>query len=187
LEDKVSTPSLPRDASPRTRAMLEFMQSLSTSQRPTKNTAEPPYVFHGEDDQDVRNWLPACKDYFERNPTQWVKHSDRIVFALRKTKGNKVAPVSEKYRKVRGGLGGYNQDPSYSTWEGFRPEIIRWYIGIEDERRALEEMDKIVYKVRIDRYLILRENLNIKAGLTGIACRVKVESKLQVPQDFLGR
>jgi len=49
-----------------------------------------------------------------------------------------------------GGLGGYTQDPSYSTWEGFRQEIIKRYIGIEEERRALEEMDKIIYKGKID-------------------------------------
>jgi len=68
-----------------------------------------------------------------------------------------------------GGLGGYTQDSSYSTWERFRQEIIKWYIGIEEERRALEEMDKIIYKGRIDTYLLVLENLNIKAGLTGIA------------------
>jgi len=50
--------------------MLEFMQCLSTAQRLTKNTAEPPYFFPGEDNQDVRNWLTACEDYFNRNPTQ---------------------------------------------------------------------------------------------------------------------
>jgi len=177
--------SIPRDTSPRTRAMLEFMQSLSTSQQPTKNTAEPPYVFQGEDNQDVRNWLTACEDYFDRNPTQWENHSHRIVFALGKTKGNKVAPFSEKYRKVMGCLGDYTQDPSYSTWERFRQEIIKRYIGIEEERRALEEMDKIIYKGKIDTYLLLLENLNIKAGLTGIAWRVKVENKLL--QDILRR
>jgi len=46
-------------------------------------------------------------------------------------------------------------------------------------------MDKIIYKGRIDIYLLLLENRNIKAGLTGIAWRVKVESKL--PQDILRR
>ena len=84
-----------------------------------------------------------------------------------------------------GGLGGYTQDPSYSTWERFRQEIIKRYIGIEEERRALEEMDQIIYKGRIDTYLLLLENLNIKAGLRGIAWRVKVQSKL--PQDILRR
>ena len=69
-ERNARRPSLPRDASPRTRAMLEFMQSLSTSQRPMKNTAEPPYFFQGEDNQDVRNWLTACENYFNHNPTQ---------------------------------------------------------------------------------------------------------------------
>jgi len=122
------------------------MQSLSTSQRPMKNTPEPPYFFQGEDNQDVRNWLTECEDYFDRNPTQWENHSHRIVFALGKTKGNKVAPFSEKYRKVMGGLRGYTQDPSYSTWERFRQEIIKRYIGIEEERRALDEMDKIIIR-----------------------------------------
>jgi len=96
------------------------MQSLSTCQRLTKNTAEPPYFFQGEDNQDVRNWLTACEDYLDRNPTQGENHSHRIVFAFGKTKGSKVAPFSEKYRKVMGGLDGYTQDPSYSTWERFR-------------------------------------------------------------------
>jgi len=184
-ERNTRRPSLPRDASPRTRPMLEFMQSLSTSQRPIKNTAEPPYFSQGEDNQYVRNWLTACEDYFDRNPIQWENHSHRIVFALGKTKGNKVAHFSEKYRKVMGGLGDYTQGPSYLTWERFRQEIVKRYIGIEEERRALEEIDKIIYKGRIDTYLLLLENVNIKAGLTGIAWRVKVESKL--PQDILRR
>jgi len=46
-------------------------------------------------------------------------------------------------------------------------------------------MDKIIYKGKIDTYLLLLENLNIKAGLTGIAWRVMVESEL--PQDILCR
>ena len=39
-------------------------------------------------------------------------------------------------------------------------------------------MDKITYKGKIDTYLLLLENLNIKAGLRDIAWRVCVESKL---------
>jgi len=39
------------------------------------------------------------------------------------------------------------------------------------------------YKGKIDTYLLLLENLNIKAGLSGIAWRVRVESKL--PQEIL--
>ena len=145
------------------------MESLAVPNRPTKLIAEPPYFFQGEDNQDVRNWLTACEDYFDRNATQWENHTHRIVFALGKTKGNKIAPFSEKYRKVIGGLGGYTRDPSYSTWERFRQEITKRYIGIEEERRALAEMDKVVYKGKIDTYLLLLENLNIKARLTGMA------------------
>ena len=83
--------------------MLTFMESLAAPIRPAKLIAEPSYFFHGEDNQDVRNWLTACEDYFDRNPTQWQNHTHRIIFALGKTKGNKIASFSEKYRKVIGG------------------------------------------------------------------------------------
>jgi len=96
---------------------------------------EPPYCIQGEDNQDVRTWLTACENYFDRNSTQWENHSHRMVFALGKTKGNKIAPFSEKYWKVMGGLKGYTQDPSYSTWERFWQEIIKRHIGIEEERK----------------------------------------------------
>ena len=48
-------PSIPRDASPRTQAMLIFMESLAVPIRPRKLIAEPPYFFQGEDNQGVRN------------------------------------------------------------------------------------------------------------------------------------
>lgn len=44
-------------------------------------------------------------------------------------------------------------------------------------------MDKIIYQGRIDTYLLLLKNLNIKASLTAIAWRGKVESNLL--QDIL--
>jgi len=161
------------------------LQQLSTPSRSIKNAAESPYFFQGDDNQDVTNWLTACEDYFDRNPYQWENHSHRIVFALGKTKGNKVAPFVEKYRKVIGGIGGFTRDPDYATWERFRQEIIKRYIGIEEERRALDKMDRISDKGKIDTNLLLLENLNIKAGLSGIALRVRVESKL--PQEILPR
>jgi len=114
--------------------MLEFMQSLSTSQGPTKNTVEPHYSFPGEDNTDVRKWLTLCKEYFDRNPTQWEYHAHCILFALGKTKGNKVAHFSQKYRKVMRGLSGYTQDARYSTWQHFRQEIIKRNISIEEEQ-----------------------------------------------------
>ena len=119
--------------SPRTQAFISYLERIGPSGRQVKNIAEPPYIFQGDDNQNVRNWLTVCEDYFDRNPTQWENHTHRIVFALNKTKGNKVAPFSEKYRKVMGGIGGFTRDPDYSTWERFRQEIIKRYIGIEEE------------------------------------------------------
>jgi len=177
--------SVPRDTSPRTRGILESLQQLSTGTRSMKNVAEPPYFVQGDDNQDVRNWLTAFEDYFDGNPYQWENHSHLIVFALGKTKGNKVAPFAERFQKVMRGIGGFTRDPAYATWERFRQEIIKRYIGIEEEPQALDEMDRISHKGKIDTYLLLLENLNIKAGLSGIAWRVRVKRKL--PQEILRR
>ena len=42
-----------------------------------------------------------------------------------------------------GCLGGYTQDPSYSTWERVWQAIIKQYISIEDKLQALEEIEKV--------------------------------------------
>jgi len=49
--------------------------------------------------------------------------------------GHKVAPFSEKYRKVMGRLCGFTQAPSYSTWDHFRQVIIK---GISVSKRNNE-------------------------------------------------
>jgi len=69
-EHNARRPSLHRNTSPGTRGLLEFLQQLSKPIRSTKSAAEPPYFFQGDDNQDVRNWLTACEDYFNRNPYQ---------------------------------------------------------------------------------------------------------------------
>ena len=68
-ERNTGRPSMPRDTSSRTRGILEFLQQLSTPNRSIKNAAEPLYFFQGDDNQDVRNWLTAYEDYFDRNLT----------------------------------------------------------------------------------------------------------------------
>ena len=46
-------------------------------------------------------------------------------------------------------------------------------------------MNKVIQNGKIDTYRLLLENLHIKAGLKGIACRVIVESGL--PEEILRR
>jgi len=48
-ERNARRPSVPRDLSPCTRGILEFLQQLSTPNRSIKNAAEPPYFFQGDD------------------------------------------------------------------------------------------------------------------------------------------
>lgn len=77
-----------------------------------------------------------------------------------------------------GELGGCTRDPGYSTGERFLQKITKRYIESGEERRAVQKMNKVIYKGKIDIYLVLLENLHIKARLTGIAWRVRVGSGL---------
>ena len=79
-------PSIPRDPSSQTRGILIGIESLAVSIQPTKLFAEPRYFFPGEDKLGIRNWVTACEDYFDQNPTEWENHNHWIVFALGKKK-----------------------------------------------------------------------------------------------------
>jgi len=68
--------------------------------------ADPPFIYKHLDYQDVKIWLLACKDYFARNPTYWMKEEDRIRYAIGRMEGKEVAPFALAYRKqMTGELG----------------------------------------------------------------------------------
>ena len=67
-----------------------------TSKRPSPT--QPPHEYKHAKHQDVRFWLTACKDVFDRNPSQWRIEADRIKYALSKMKGPQLSSFAMTYR-----------------------------------------------------------------------------------------
>jgi len=42
----------------------------------TKRPSDPPWVFKNKSHQDIRIWLMAVQDFFERNSHQWTMETD---------------------------------------------------------------------------------------------------------------
>ena len=57
----------------------------------SKHLAQLPPEYEHAKHQDVSLWLTACKDFFDRNPSQWRITADRIKYALSKMKGPQVS------------------------------------------------------------------------------------------------
>ena len=83
----------------------------------TKRPAQPPPEYEHAKHQDVRFWLTACKDFFDRNRYQWQDEADRIKYALSKLKGPQVSAFDMTYRNQMTGELGYTRQEGYELWE----------------------------------------------------------------------
>ena len=79
----------------------------------TKRPAQPPPEYEHAKHQDVRFWLTACKDFFDRNPYQRQNEADRIKYALSKLKGPQVSAFAMTYRNQMTGELGYTRQEGY--------------------------------------------------------------------------
>ena len=90
-----------------------------TSKRP----AQPPPEYEHTKHQDVRFWLTACKDFFDRNPSQWRIEADRIKYALSKMKGSQVSSFAMTYRNQMIGELGFTRQEGYEVWAIFAEQV----------------------------------------------------------------
>jgi len=65
----------------------------------TKRPSDPPEVFKYKSYQDIRIWLMAVQDYFQRNSHLWTIEIDRVKYALGRMEGDDVGPFKDTYRK----------------------------------------------------------------------------------------
>jgi len=69
----------------------------------TKRPSDPPWVFKNKSHQDIRIWLMAVQDFFERNSYQWTMETDRIKYARGRMERDDVAPFTDTYQKKMSG------------------------------------------------------------------------------------
>ena len=78
---------------------LRFSRALGKAiGETTKRSAQPPPQYEHAKHQNVRFWLTACKDFFDRNLYQWQDKADQIKYALSKLKGPQVSAFAMTYR-----------------------------------------------------------------------------------------
>ena len=61
----------------------------------SKRPSDPPWVFKNKSHKDIRIWLMAVQDYFERNSHQWTMKVHRIKYTIGRMEGDDVAPFTD--------------------------------------------------------------------------------------------
>ena len=151
----------------------------------TKRPAQPPPDYEHTKHQDVRFWLTACKDFFDRNSYQWKNESDRIKYALGKMKGPQVSAFAMTYRNQITGELGYTRQEGYEWWAIFAEQMTRRFGPTHEEVKALREMMKVKYKGDIDHFLLDIEIWNVKVRVTGVPFKKMIED--QIPEEAVRR
>ena len=121
-----------------------------TSTRPAQSPPEYEHAKH----QDVRFWLTACKDFFDRNPSQWRIKTDRIKYPLSKMKGPQVSSFAMKYGNQKTGELGFKRQEGYQLWAIFAEQVVRRFGRTQEEVNALREMMKVRYTGDVDEFLL---------------------------------
>ena len=151
----------------------------------TKRPAQPPPEYEHAKHQDIRFWLTACKDFFDRNPSQWPIEADRIKYALCKMNGPQVSSFAMTYRKQMTGELGFTRQAGYEFWAIFAEQVVRRFGPTHEEVKGLWEMMKVMYKGDIDQFLLEIENWNVKARATAVAFRKMIDD--QIPEEDVRR
>ena len=108
----------------------------------TKQPAQPPPEYEHAKHQDVRFWLTACKDFFDRNPYQWQDEADRIKYALSKLKGPQVSAFAMTYRNQMTGELGYTRQEGYELWNIFTEQMVRRFGLTHEEEKSTPANDE---------------------------------------------
>ena len=163
---------------------LRFSRILGRAIRDTsKRPAQPPSEYEHAQNQDVRFWLTACKDFFDRNPSQWRIEADRIKYTLSKMKRPQASSFAMTYQNQMTGELGFTRQEGYALWAIFAQQVVRRFRPTHEEVKALRGMLKVRYKGEIDQFLLEIENWNVKARVTGVAFRKMIDD--QIPEEVV--
>ena len=135
----------------------------------TKRPSNPLWVFKNKSHQDIRIWLMAVRDCFERNSHQWTMEVDQIKYAMGRMEGDDVAPFTDTYRKKMSGALGYKKEISYERWFMFEQKVTERFAPTHEADRTHKLMKLERYQGDIRQFLLRMENHNIKVGLQGVA------------------
>jgi len=144
----------------------------------TKRPSDPPWVFKNKSHQDIRIWLMAVQDYFERNSHQWTMEIDQIKYAMGRMEGDDVAPFTDTYRKKMSGALGYSKEIGYERWFMFEQKGTEGFAPTHEAERTHKLMKLERYHGDIRQFLLQMENHNSKVGLQGVAWQDMLKARM---------
>ena len=100
-------------------------------------------------------------------------------------KGPQVSSFAMTYRNQKTGELGFTREEGYELWATFAEQVVRRFGPTHDEVKALREMMKVRYKGDIDQFLLVIENWNVKARVSGVAFRTMIDD--QIPDEAVRR
>ncbi|HEX3642441.1 MAG TPA: hypothetical protein VHV10_14210, partial [Ktedonobacteraceae bacterium] len=114
----------------------EHPQQIVVHTTQTKQATEP-YLFAGAN-QDIRDWILRCEDYFSRNPELWTADRDRIIFAIGRLQHNsKAQDFGTYYRRAMDGLEGITRVDENKYWITFVSAIKNRFLSSEEAAEAI--------------------------------------------------
>ena len=94
--------------------------------------ATEPYLFSGND-QDVRDWLPKCQDFFARNLDSGTADQERIICTIsRLTNNSKAQEFGTYYRRAMDGIEGITRVDTHKYWLNFETAIKAQFLSSEE-------------------------------------------------------
>jgi len=75
---------------------------------------------------------------------------------------------------------GYTRQEGYEFWHVFAEQALRRFGPTHEGEKSLREMGSVKYRGDVAKFLMVMENLNIHARVTGIAGRKMIEDELPV-------
>jgi hypothetical protein len=111
-----------------------------------RRQATEPWIYSADRKQDVRTWILACDDFFQRNPTQWVLDRDRIIYAIsRMEHGSRAHDFGSYYRRTMDGIDGIPRVDTARYWTTFVSELKERFLSSEEAAEALISIQKLIF------------------------------------------
>ena len=140
--------------------------------------ATEPYLFSGKD-QDIKDWLLKCQDFFGRNPETWASDQERIIYAIGQlTNNSKAQDFGTYYRRSMDGLEGIIRVDTHKYWVNFEKAIKDRFLSSEEMSQAIIKIDQLTYQKDIHDFVAKFRQHNALAGYMGELLRNKFKGKI---------
>jgi hypothetical protein len=155
-------------------------------ERPFRQDATEPWEYLADKLEDLRVWITACEEYFQRNTWQWELDTDHIKYVIgRFKKPSRAQDFDTQYCREMDSTDGFIMRPAHLYWVTFVSAIKNRFLSSLEGQEAKNQMDAEKYSGDIEDYIVKMKRLNNLVGMSGVTLRTTIER--QLPKDLRRR